>query len=251
MKNKKRNKKIQNKTPKIHKKTSLNSLEKKLLSYSIAAGAAITAVEDAQAAIIYKDLGDVMVSQNLMPNPDTYELDINGDNQIDFRIVHSSANYNPTSDVQFWGASNFAPANNGFVGEKFAVKKLDVGDVIDDFLPDGFIKRGNFGSFYMSYGKTKEFGEFLGTDKAYFGFRFSDKNGLVFDGWGRVSMPSDGSKLTFHDLAYNDDSNGTIQVGQKVDGAAVPEPGTLGMLAMGAAGVYAWRRKQAKEKPVS
>ena len=222
-----------------YKKNAFNSLEKRLLAYSVAAGAAISGIESAEATIIYKNLGDIVVSGG------TYSLEINDDGQIDFRVLHSSGIYS-SYNVQFAGASNFAPVNNGFAGKGFVISKLDLGEVIDENYVDGFIKRGNFGSLYSSNGQQIPTGNFLGADKDYFAFRFSDKNNLVFNGWGRVSMPMDGSSITFHDVAYNDVAGASIMAGETEAGlgTAVPEPGTLGMLALGAAGVCAWRKRK-------
>ena len=129
---------------------------------------------------------------------------------------------------------------------------MEEGDKIDGNGP--FHNWGNFGSINMKETATDpiivERGNFLGADKAFFGVQFSD--GIdQFYGWARVSMPSDGSKLTLHDLAYNENPGEHILAGEMSDpnatlGTPVPEPGTLGMLALGAAGVFALRRKKNK-----
>ena len=94
MKNAKINKNTQNK-----KNKALKSLEKKLLSYSIAAGAAIVSVETTE-AIQYKNLNDVVIQNNPL---DPYFLDFNDDSMNDFKFIHSGSAYsnNAGYNVQF------------------------------------------------------------------------------------------------------------------------------------------------------
>ena len=229
---------VQNKQ---NKKVVLNLLEKKLLSYSIAAGAALITTENAQ-AIQFRDLGDIMISN------DSFLLDFNDDGKIDFNIFHSHLSMTSPYVLQFSGASGAgAISKNGFVGANFFISKLNAGDTIGE--NDDFIRRGNFGSIYNSQGSTQLYGNFLGAQNAFFGVKFNDISGNRLFGWGRVSMPDDGSKITLHDLAYNEISDEPIRAGQMVNddppgGTPIPEPGTLGMLALGAIGVCAWRKRK-------
>ena len=246
------------KKPQTQKKRALKSLEKKLLSYSVAAGAAITCVENAQ-AVQYKDLNDVVIKDNEL---DPYFLDFNDDNINDFKIIHSGRSYgNSVYKIQLSGASVHGLNGNGFVvidgnQKRFVVNKLEAGDQIDGNGP--FNPRGNFGLHQTLDVVNKpstetNSGNFLGADNAFFGVRFSDGTDNYF-GWGRVSMPGDGSQLILHDVAYNENPDEAIKAGYTgypstnalSVGTPVPEPGTLGMLALGAAGVYAWRRRKDK-----
>jgi hypothetical protein len=48
--------------------------------------------------------------------------------------------------------------------------------------------------------------------------------------------------VTVLNWAYNDGSN-PVNLGITVPGGSVPEPSALGLLALGSAGVLAWRRR--------
>ena len=230
----------QTKKQKEKKMTTLNSLEKKLLSYSIAAGAAITAVGTAE-AVQYIDLNDIMVSQ------DTLNLDFNEDGQIDFIITHSGGSFSGNGySIRFSGASARGVNNNNrFVGGGFSFNILNEGDVIEN--NNDFIRRGLFASQYYYNGSPSGYpGKFGGAQKAFFGVKFSDTNGNTLFGWGRVSVPDDNSKITFHDVGFNDVPGAAIQAGEGIPSSStpIPEPGTLGMLALGAVGVVAWRKRK-------
>ena len=79
----------------------------------------------------------------------------------------------------------------------------------------------------------------------YLGFQFLDTDdGLVHDGWLEIenetyTSATNPGGLIFLGGAYNtvaDSAGGTILAGQSAP-AAVPEPGTLSALALGAAGL--------------
>ena len=79
----------------------------------------------------------------------------------------------------------------------------------------------------------------------YVGFDFKAADGLIHDGWIELeSVSSDGTVidggLKFIAAAYNsvpEASGGYINAGLLTGGSAVPEPGTLSALALGAAGL--------------
>ena len=78
----------------------------------------------------------------------------------------------------------------------------------------------------------------------YVGFQFKAADGLIHDGWVELESETYASTspggLIFLGAAYNtvpDASGGYINSGLLTGGTAVPEPGTLAALAMGAAGL--------------
>jgi hypothetical protein len=75
----------------------------------------------------------------------------------------------------------------------------------------------------------------------FIGFRFNNGSGIEY-GWARLTM--DGSPtntFTLVDYAWADVGT-SIVAGQ----TQVPEPGSLGLLALGGAGLLAWRKRRAK-----
>jgi hypothetical protein len=73
----------------------------------------------------------------------------------------------------------------------------------------------------------------------FIGFRFNGGSGMQF-GWARLTMDGAvGNSFKLVDYAWGD-SGDQIATGQ------IPEPGSLALLAIGAAGLLAWRRQRAK-----
>jgi hypothetical protein len=97
------------------------------------------------------------------------------------------------------------------------------------------------------------FGPWLGVVHGFIGFKFNNGNGNQY-GWVRISMLGD----PFHpfrlvDYAYADPGE-PILAGQKSSNEMVPEEsndvipqeGSLGWLALGAAGLLAWRKRRSQ-----
>lgn len=81
----------------------------------------------------------------------------------------------------------------------------------------------------------------------FIGFRF-DANGQTLYGWGRIdaSNRAGGGTLTIAEWAY-EDSGASIRVGQTTS-SSVPAPDSLALLALGAGGLGAWRRRKAQRR---
>ena len=96
----------------------------------------------------------------------------------------------------------------------------------------------------MSSTFDSQFGFFLKHGFGLVGFKFNNGAGDRY-GWVRVKMLG-GLKNTFEvvDYAYGDPGD-VVKAGQKTDHSA-PELESLGGLALGAAGLLAWRRQLKK-----
>lgn len=84
----------------------------------------------------------------------------------------------------------------------------------------------------------------------YLGMRFQYNGGNYYYGWLEIiSISSDGSSYQLGGFAYNDTPNASITAGQTSDpvpppsSSAIPEPASVGMMVLGAAGIYALRRR--------
>ena len=134
-----------------------------------------------------------------------------------------------------------------------AVSNMFLGSAVAGFrypfnLPAGAnIAAGPFaafnGNFFASmaagYGFTNS--HFLSPGPGFIGFRFNGGAGIEY-GWARVTMNgAGGNGFTVVDYAWADPGT-AIVTGQ----TAVPEPASLGLLAVGAAGLLIWRRSRGK-----
>jgi hypothetical protein len=93
----------------------------------------------------------------------------------------------------------------------------------------------------LAYGNGFVHSKFLAPGTGFIGFRFNGGSGIEY-GWARVTMegsPENG--FTLVDYAWSDVGT-AITAGQ----TAVPEPGSLGLLAVGATGLLLWRKRRPK-----
>jgi len=101
----------------------------------------------------------------------------------------------------------------------------------------GTMVKGNRGFYLLGQWKEK------GT--AYVGFRFNSGAGFQY-GWARVHMAGKNGNFAFKvlDYAYADPGE-PIETGQRSSSLAeTPNEGSLGCLALGAAGVSLWRQRR-------
>lgn len=93
-------------------------------------------------------------------------------------------------------------------------------------------------TFFSTFGSsTTTTGNFIGQNNVYLGLKVTD-SGTDYFGWAEISVDEFAGNLTLHSWAYDDEGN-DITTGQ-----VIPEPAHIGLLAAGAAGVLAWRRKR-------
>ena len=188
---------------------------------ALALGAGLGGLDEAEAAIIFTDL-DATISD------ETQTFDIDGVPLDDLKVFDETGVEAGASIVPGFYLSVDSISKNAYLN------RFDVGDTIDLFafkndnvagLNGLFFKNGLSGLSPWLDGKTGFFG-FLRTGEAgyYFGYveaRFEPDNTVFL---GRA--------------AFETDPNTPITIG----GVDIPAPGTLGLLAVGAAGLLAHRR---------
>lgn len=200
---------------------------RQLAAYSAAiAAGGIFAPSRAEAAVIPIQLpgGGPVIIETPAPGHTAinYNLDMNGDGVLDFRLQSylgtSISSLSTRADLN--GAILWYMSSN--------VRFLSAGELIDNDLTvdRGWDALRTFGLF----------NSFIGT-RGYAGVQFDIPGGSPHFGYLDVAVDQTGNKLTLYGGAYES------QTGVGIAAGAVPEPSGLALLAMGAAGLAAWRRK--------
>jgi hypothetical protein len=201
------------------------SLSRKL-AYSLAAGAAAGTAATADAAVTYSGLQDLAIGQFSAQN-----LNLDGDAYNDVLLknyVFAGGNYQglyvnffPGKAVGFNAGLNYATALNS------------------GFLVDSASTSGGVFAASLAFGANNPNAQFNAADDAFIGLAFPI-GGVTHYGWLRVDINNAAGTFVIRDWAYESSPGVGI-----VTGAGIPEPGTLGLLAAGAAGVAALRRRRA------
>jgi hypothetical protein len=224
-----------------------SSVEKKLLGYAAAAGAAgvgvLALAQPAEGKVIFTP------ASILVPvNGGAVYLDLNGDGINDFQFSNGYAG--PLDLGNHTSALTVAPvqsANRTITAQsknRICAAALPKGTKIG--LPSPF-QQGNsylpMAVFQGGYTNHTSFGPWLHTQKAFVGFKFTIA-GTTHFGWARVNVQGF-SSVTITGYAYETVADKPIVTGNATgtDLAAAP-PATLGRLALGAVGFVAWRREQ-------
>ena len=220
-----------------HERKLANSepFDKKLVAYALAAGASLAiSGQNANAAVIYTN-AQIPINSTV-GTFSVIDLDNDGFPEFALGASHcscaSSANHFlsflnlPFTDVM--GASNSASA-------------LPVGTPIDAL--GNFIFAVNPLAYAARFSSgSSTYGTFANAGEKFLGLVFLDANNQTHYGWARFNVIADPTMPEVRgqliDYAYEDLADTGIAAG------AAPEPGSLSMLALGAAGLAAWRSRR-------
>jgi hypothetical protein len=224
------------------------------LAYTTASAAtALAGSHSAEAAIHYSGILDVP----FRPNKDhvkTFPLDQAGD-FISFQRAEVGNPFFGPGDIAYFRIFGLAPASfqANATSYRFFVYNLPRGQNISDGYfrrqptrypsSGGVLASGDF-SFYSHWGHR---------GVGFVGFRFNGGSGIQY-GWARVWVsghPENAFRVL--DYAYADPGE-PITAGQRSSNEMVPEEtddivpqeGSLGALALGAAGLLAWRKSRSR-----
>jgi hypothetical protein len=215
------------------------------LAYATAgAASAFTCANSAEATIHYSGrIGEYFGSHD--NKSVRFQLDQPGDS---FRLRHSLF---LTVTASYGGYDHFGilgRAGAGFAGfycpnypQVKSVSKLNRGELVSG---KPFLARnsGVIATLLNSCG-----GQFDSGDLGFIGFKFNNGSGDQY-GWVRIKMgtryPID-NDFWLIDYAYADPGE-PIRTGQTSSNDMVPEEGSLGWLALGAAGLLAWRKSRSR-----
>jgi hypothetical protein len=214
--------------------------------YSAAAGSALAAGQAAEAAVVYSGPQNIMLTRTASTGSVNHAIDMDGDSHDDFLARFS-----------FWPQSGFAYLD-GLTAPNPGIHNFVWGATLNSVakLPASitFPSSGNGGFGTPIYGGALRganvgggsFGDWPGgyptATSGFVGVLFLDALDQPHAGWLRMSIRNEANgvpdKFTLVDWAYESTPGAPIHIG------SVPEPGSLALLAAGAAGVAAFRRRR-------
>ncbi len=213
------------------------ALSAKLNKHFAAIGAAAAAVtglgiaQQAEAALVYSGV----VNLNIPSSTNGLYLNVvTGANNLP--APGTAGSTVPGWDINPWSSTAMNFFTSATSGSAMVVSS---GTVVANLTPGAIVDATS--TFQATAGTTSASTTFaLNSSDNLFGFRFLNENtGQTHFGWGRVSLAGGlGTQpRSLVEYAYNDVPGAGVEAG------VVPEPTGLGLLAIGAAGLVARRRK--------
>jgi hypothetical protein len=207
--------------------------------YAAAAGAAVAMATNAQAGVVYGTVGKtVTISGASSRKQGTFQLPIHGGMghvTENIALGHSAS----TGYAKITGAIQFATVNGKNGSGARSAKDFAQSALVGPLIP---VTGGGATFLAKHFSNGTVVGQFQGVRTGFLGFNtvFGDY------GWLRIKVSDTGSpgfanSINVIDYAY-DTTGASIPAGL---GSPTPEPGTtaLSLLALGAAGILAYRRR--------
>lgn len=228
----------------------------KWLNYTAAASSVMAMSASVDATVIYSGLQNISMPGGAANN---FAVDINGDLVNDFSFYLFSTN---ASGGYTYAAVNGGPNNNGvaFNGAGLFAANLDFGDIVGGG-GQIFVENGNQNMILRSVNSAgvNPLGKWGATSTGIVGGKIN-VGGNSFFTWIRIALtegngaaPKPPADITVIDWAW-EDSGAAIIAGvtsgnppppsPPTTTSPVPLPGSLGLLAMGVAGLAAFRKRR-------
>lgn len=222
-----------NQTPRIRKRSSIS--KKKWASYAAAAAAAVSiGTQTAEADIIHVVVGAPTGTLSADQSGSEYYQLYHPALNVNIELSHVNLSSYSTNGGAFLNVGYGAAFIGSAVGSRQYVSNLAPG-----FLVSGGGFLGSIGvAGTLAYSAYNSGANFVNAGSGYIGFRFNDANDVQQHGWIRVTM--DGAplnSLTVEEFAFT-------TMGEAISIGQVPEPGSLGLLALGALGLMCTRSRK-------
>lgn len=243
-----------------------------LTLYTAAAGSALALAPGAEASIIYSGIKNITISidKSVAYNPSQIHItskfnqaistsvNLNNDGGgIKFRIYSSGPPPAPgTSSTEMRNvAAAYGAGGLAFLGDSFPVAKFNASTANINSKNSPWNNGGNLRwnlharAHLGSAGIHSTLGNWnpgvSGKVEGFAGIKFANDD----LGWLRFDLTTGGSlgrtlSLTLVDWAYQSVPGASIHVGDTGSTPSVPEPSTLGLMALGATGIAMLRRRQ-------
>jgi hypothetical protein len=224
-------------------RNSSKNLEKQLLAYSTAAGAVLAVAPSSDATVVVTNINTTLTYNSsgqvdlLVNSIKRFQISLNVTNYFGggaTPIREAAFNIVPNTDAAFWrraGNSSVLPlALNAPVQGGNWSRVPYARNMAWAMWQSTFSRIGTAGPFAQNLGVTN-----------YLGLRFL-VSGVTNYGWASVLVSPDMQSYTIGRFVY-DNTGGNILAG------VIPEPNSLSLLALGAAGLFAFRRSRKNAKP--
>lgn len=211
--------------------------------YTAAAGSALALAPAADAAIMYSGVQNITLTRTSPTAVLSTQIDLNGDGVVDFGLQLDGIQGSSGSV-----AGAFLVGIGGFflkTGSLNSVRRLASSFNFSSVSAGSFSP--NVGTLRSATDAGQSRGQWpsVVTTSGFAGVAFIDTQGHSHLGWIRLAIQNDAAglpvQLTAVDWAWQTVEGSPIHVG------SVPEPSSLALLAAGAAGVAAFRRRRAEK----
>jgi hypothetical protein len=234
-----------------------------LTLYTAAAGSALALAQSAEASIIYSGIRDITIHRVTNSNVVT-AVDLNGDGQNDmlFHIFSQQTSKGGFYELDSAVATGIGqPPTLLLDNQKSSLLKLSASNSLN-YKPGANNTWRTLGGLRLHTATSNNtIGRVpLGlwnpgpnaTTTGFAGAAFAKTSaGAPHLSWLQFKLTTDSknrtNSLTLIDWAYQSVPGASIHVGSK-GSTSVPEPSTLGLMALGAAGITALRRRRSQEK---
>ncbi len=234
------------------------NLEKNLFAYAAAAaGGLLSTTLPAEGQIIYTPSNIRMHVAEMNKGPALTLLDLTNNGKADFSFVMTSTShfYSYSGNSHFKNFLKIVPAaGNAVVQGKLASTASAVPAGVKIGPNEKFAAGGRY-LMIKSYknGVYRNSGTWEQVEYAYVGLKFLIE-GQVHYGWARIKFPYPGGTHypSIYGYAYESTPNRPIVTGQTSGSSKkstmASAPATLGLLAIGASGIDAWRTKKTADE---